>query len=507
MGNIFEKIKRWWKRVINPKTIEDKLKLEPAISKKMEEHQQVWYDMYVNKQVLDEDGNIIKSLNLPYIISSEKARLATLELKSTVYDPNKKDDVEDVEQEEDNSRANYLNNVYKQFLTDVRHKITPGVALGTQAIKVVPNVQEQTFDFDFVLANEFFPIAFNSANKLTHAVFVEQIVKKDYTFTKLESHELKGGTITVTNEAFKSHGTTTSNELGTKIQLTEIAEWANLEPSITIASTNGVQLDRLLVTMFTMPESNNIDVHSKLGMSCFEPARELINDANKMYSDFLWEFEGGALAINAGRDTIKEFRDSNGNTTTSLPKRAKRLFRTVNTMGAGDSDFFQVFSPAIRDVSYHNGLNTILMKIEDAVTLSRGSLSNVQSEARTATEINFLKQRTYQSNHDLQQRLQSCFEDIVYILDIYTTLYNFAPQGEYKTQFEWDDSILVDIETELKQKVTLISQGAMFPEELMAWYEGVTLEKRFKEVATYIELQKQYIPQEEPEEDDQTNIE
>lgn len=55
----------------------------------------------------------------------------------------------------------------------------------------------------------------------------------------------------------------------------------------------------------------------------------------------------------------------------------------------------QVFSPALRDVSILNGLNDLLMRIEDTCGLARGTFSNPQSEARTATEIKILKQRSY----------------------------------------------------------------------------------------------------------------
>ncbi len=499
MFNFLKRIQRWWSNLISPKTIEQKLKIETAISDKMETMHKCWFDMYTNVETADPDGNKIHSLNLPYIIASEKSRIATLELKTKVYDPSvsENDEIPDGE-ERPNSRAEFLNAEYQRFIKRIRHKITPGLALGTMAIKAVPDLELQTFSFDFILANEFFPVAFNAKGILTHAVFIEQITKQDYTYTKLETHKLNDGVITVTNEAYKSSGMNASTELGYQISLEDVSEWANLQPTTQIASTNGVKLDRLLVTMFTMPESNSIDVHSKLGMSCFEPARELIDNANRLYSDFLWEFEGGALAIDADADALREIKDREGNVITNLPKNSSRLFRTVNISNVDGKDLYSPYNPQLRDSSYINGLNAILTKIEDSVSMARGTFSEAAAEARTATEIKTLRWRTYQSNKDIQETLQVCFEDLVYTMDVYATLYGFAPNGEYKTKFHWDDSILIDMAEEMSQRNSLVSLGILKPEENAAWYLGVSLEKRFKDLAAYDELKQKYMP--EPEE-------
>ena len=135
------------------------------------------------------------------------------------------------------------------------------------------------------------------------------------------------------------------------------------------------------------------------------------------------------------------------------------------------------------------------MSIEDNVGLSRGTLSRVDVIAKTATEIKSSKQKTYQTNKAIQESLQQTLEDIVYILDIYTSLYNLAPQGEYNSKFEWDDSILVDVENELKQKMQMVAQGIMPAEMVYAWYNELELENAFKELQAYNELKAQYNPE------------
>ena len=87
--------------------------------------------------------------------------------------------------------------------------------------------------------------------------------------------------------------------------------------------------------------------------------------------------------------------DANGNDVTRVPIMQERLFRKVDLNA---EDTYNVFAPELRDASITNGLNTILMRIEDATGLSRGTISGdpqfISTEAKTATEMKILKQAT-----------------------------------------------------------------------------------------------------------------
>jgi len=117
-------------------------------------------------------------------------------------------------------------------------------------------------------------------------------------------------------------------------------------------------------------------------------------------------------------------------------------------------------------------LNNQLMRIEDACALSRGTLSVVtESEARTATELKILKQRSFSANQDIQKALQQSFEQLFVIMEQYCTLYNIVAQGEYEVAYKWDDSILVDKESERQQDLIEVKNGLMSKREYrMKWY-------------------------------------
>ena len=171
-----------------------------------------------------------------------------------------------------------------------------------------------------------------------------------------------------------------------------------------------------------------------------------------------------------------------------LPKLQDRLFR--RTLDLGSDETYNVFSPTIRDASIINGLNNQLMRIEDACALSRGTLSVVtESEARTATELKILKQRSFSANQDIQKALQQSFEQLFVIMEQYCTLYNIVASGEYEVAYKWDDSILVDKESERQQDLIEVKTGLMSKREYrMKWY-GET-EKQAEESLKIIDDEK-----------------
>ena len=151
----------------------------------------------------------------------------------------------------------------------------------------------------------------------------------------------------------------------------------------------------------------------------------------------------------------------------------QRLYRRLD-MGADDT--YQAWAPSLRDTNYISGLTVYTNKIEDMLGLARGTLSQVESEARTATEIKLLKQRTYITISSLQNALEQCLLDVVYAMNVFSELYNLSPSGEYDTNIDWKDSILTDTDTELEQKLNLQNAGILSKAEVRARYTGESVE-------------------------------
>lgn len=82
---------------------------------------------------------------------------------------------------------------------------------------------------------------------------------------------------------------------------------------------------------------------------------------------------------------------------------------------------------------------------------------------------------------DTQMALQDALEDLVYAMNFWAVLYGLVPPGsDYKVSFDWDDSVIVDAETEREQDRKDVAMGVMRVEEYRAKWYGETLEEAAK---------------------------
>ena len=491
-------IKEAFSKVLGNQTIAQALKVTPIVSNKMADAIELWDNMYKGQApwIREPDGadpTRIVSLGLPAFIASEKARMATLEMKSEITGPEKEDSEEgkkepDVnaidsysktsnESQKEGSRAIFLNKVYQnKLIKKLRPQLEYGIAKGGLIIKpyIVKNGEKMDIEIEFIQADGFFPLTFDGAGKVTEAAFVQSKVDKDLIYRRLEHHKLEGRKITINNRAFRTRATQTLDitnayrtDLGEEVPLTTVPEWSELAPTVEIEN-----VDSLLFAYYKQPEANVVDPYSPLGISGFGRAVNLIKDADIQYSRLIWEFEATEAAIDIDRDALTEVPDPDGVFHTTRPYLQKRLFRKLDLGTQGDT--YQPFLPQIRQADLTAGLNTILMKIEDCCALSRGTLSSEDIEAKTATELKILKQRSYAANCDIQKALEDVLRESIYVMDVYCTLYDLAPEGKYDVSFEWDDSILSDTNEELNKRILLMQNGVASKEELRMWYFGET---------------------------------
>ena len=410
----------------------------------------------------------------PYVVRSKVTGVAG------ISNPKSENQQEDKQDKNNKTNKNPFNKT-----KEPEEKIENSNAGGKQGEQ---ETYKYKMEYDFIQSDCFYPISFDGSGNLTDVAFIQTKTEGDITYSRLERHKLNVNNVTIENYAFKQ--TVSGNQdvytgiggmtLGSEIPLTDVPEWKDIPARAVIQN-----VDRLLFGYFKMPDANTIDPHSPLGMSCFGRARNLIKDADEQYSRLLWEFEGGELAIDIDRDALQFMADAQGNGHSAMGHLQNRLYRTIDL---GESDTYKPFSPSLRDVSLINGLNTILMRIEDVCALSRGTISDVAAEARTATEIKILKQRSFSANKEIQCALQTALEDVIYAMNVYVTLYNIvgdikynsdgtvdtSEMGTYDVSFEWDDSILVDEETELNTRMALHNAGIESKLALRMWYYGET---------------------------------
>ena len=450
--NLIERVRS---RLIPYKDIASVERIKTPLAPEMIGALTLWCDLYHNRAPWKEPGKV-KSLNLPAMAAGEIARQVVLEMKASI-DAGR----EDAEGAPVTTpRSEYLSGEFEGLLAVLRQKLEAGCAAGGMIVKPCPDPASGRIWFDFAPDWSLYPLAFDGAGNLSDVIIPDVFRDGDAVYTRLERHTLEGENVIITQRAFKSNR---EDSLGTEIPLASVPRWAALEPEVTVTGAGG-----MLFGWYKVAAANTVDADCALGASVFAKAVEVAKEIDLQYSRLLWEFEGGELAVDVDPTALYEKSDGNGH---KLPKLNERLFRAVDT---GADATYNVFAPTLRDASLVNGLNQLLIRFEDLCGLSRGTFSDANVDARTATELKIVKQRSYATIADNQKALERCLRDVLRAMDVYATLYGLAPAGEWAASFEWDDSVLTDVDAQLQQRLLLVNSGVMSKAELRQWYLGET---------------------------------
>ena len=442
-----ERIGQVIRKMLGREKIKDAIGVEVAVSDKMANEIDLWAKMYKNEPPWKEKN--IKLCGLPAAIAGEFARLVTLELKTEV------------------TGNDFINEEYQAVVSDISKYTEYACAKGGLAMK--PYASEGHIEVDMVQADRFFPTKFNSRGEVTAAVFAESLTVGKKVYTRLEYHQHEGTMYHINNKAFVKQDLDNVEVLGKEVPLTAVPEWANLQEEVTLKNVK-----MPLFAYFKIPNANNVDDTSPLGVSVYSRAINDIKEADNQWTRLLWEFEGSELAIDADITLFK--KDDKGNY--EFPKGKDRLFRMMDL--DDNAEKYKVFAPAIRDENLINGFNAILRRIEFNVGLAYGTLSDPNTVDKTAEEIKASKQRSYSTVSDIQKSLQTALEQLVYAMDVMAQLSGLSGRKKYEMRFDWDDSIVTDREQDRKQDIQDVSMGIMRPEEYRAKWYGETVEQARK---------------------------
>ena len=456
--NIFERIK---KAMFPVNDIKKALNIDIAISSEMANAIEEWKDIFENKAYwLDEEKGVF-SLEIASAVCKEIADTVTSEVTSKITD------------------NDYLDEQYQYLIDDMNDWLQLGLAKGGIAIK--PYISNDEIVIDYVQADSFYPVEYNNRKLITAAVFIEQIVKGDYVYSRLEYQKYfadKKKHIFI-NQAFRKRNDNVNDfsrfkDLGNEISLDEVEEWQGMESYF---EANNIR--RPLFAYFKVPGINNIDSSSPLGIPSYKKAIPLIKEADTQYSRYIWEFEGGELAVDAAEDL---FKVDNKTKEPKLPQGKKRLFRQYDAEVKEDNNFFKVFAPVLRDSNYAEGFNNILKRIEFNCGLAYGDLSDPQSVDKTATEIKSSKQRKYTTVTGIQDNLDKLLKHVVYIMNVYAIGLHKSNSNDVSLETDWGDSILVDSEKQRNIDLQEVNAGLMPEWKYKVKWQGMTEDEAKAEV-------------------------
>lgn len=385
---------------------------------------------------------IPSSLQLAYSAAHETARLTTLEFKSEISD------------------TSPLHELWSDIIAAAPTYTEYAAALGGVMLK--PYYNGRDIIVEHVRADSFFPTAYDDDGHIVGCVFVQCLQRGRLKYTKLEYHRFEDGAYKISNRAFRSESAV---HIGSEISLDMLPEWSQISPEIEISN-----ITVPLYAYFRMPGANSIDDNCPLGSSVYARAMDKFHDADEQYSRLLWEAKATEPAVFAD---VTMLRPDKKDKRKKLSRLSNRLFKLLDM---GDSESLKEYAPQIRDTSQINILNTILRRAEYLCGLAYGTFSDINSVDKTATEIKASKQRSYATVSAIQSELEKALKTLAEVLTELCALYSI-PCGRIEPSFEFDDSLIVDAESEQRILLQEVSAGLVSPVFYLMRRYGVTEEK------------------------------
>ena len=410
------------------KDIQTVVGFKPCVSQVMTERIAFWDSCYRGKADWI-DGDRVISLRLEKSITREFANVTLNEMTLKISDKR-------------------LDEICKKALAgNLNKNLQRGLATRGLILKPLADNTVQ-----FIAANAYIPLREDVNGRYTDIIFPEFKQIGDRFYTRLERHTLTDGRLTITNTAYASG---TANVLGRKIPLSYVDEWKNYAPQVSFP------VDRMIFGQFSVPLDNTIDDDPN-GVSIFEDGINLIKKADIQFGRLDYEFMSAERKIHADMSMVKP----EGAGKYHLPD----IYVDIN----GDKDdFYQEFSPALRQDGFIAGLEEIKRGIEFSVGLAYGDLSNPQYVEKTATEVNVAKIRKRNTVDKIQKQLKVCLEDFVFAV----AFYNRLTTSGYEFSCDFKDSILNDEASEREEDRKDLANGTLRPEEYRAKYRNETIDE------------------------------
>ena len=431
------------------KGIVTKILSRDEIAKKFNTEVVTSTDMY--DAIKDWDNLYRNSIsNLASVISSEAARLATIEMDITFTG---------------GVRAKRLQEIINQNKGNLRRKLELGIAYGGMVLK-----PDGIGGIDFIPPTRYFPVEYDTSGNITAMIFIDVYQKGSSTYNRLEYHHFEDSEdgerlYIIENLFYKSQNVYT---LGSPVSKNSLDMWKNLEDETVL-----VGIEKPLWGYFKMPNSNTVDIDSPLGTSIYSKATDSIEDFDVLYSKWRREIELSDKILFVNNDAMMRKTPNGGRAEifNPFPKLIKGL-----QFGMSANRCIDEYNPSIRVSEFKESIQIMLNLISIQCGFSSGFLTfDSKRGVVTATQIESEDQRTVSLCTDIQEQYKVALEGLVYALNVFEDL-----NDEFSDKFEVNyylKDLFVNTSEDRKRSYELAQNGYIPKWKYLEEFEGYTEEE------------------------------
>ena len=267
-------------------------------------------------------------------------------------------------------------------------------------------------------------------------VFQTQIYRNGWKYTRLEHHRFEDAegekVYRITNYAYKEKdseikGIGQFNDIGKPCPLTEVKEWAEIAPNISISN-----IKRPLYAYFKNPVPNRIDRSSSLGVPIWHNATKELRDLDVAWCRKSNEIEDSKHMTFLPQSAIRYAEEHK----IKLP----RFLQGVE-MGVGVSEDNTVHEHVATLLTEQRikDINSILAMISTKCGYSQGMFQlDEKTGMMTATQVEADDQETIRTIKNIRDALQNTITNLLYAVNVFADLYSDIPPEN------WEDTELAN---------------------------------------------------------------
>ena len=271
----------------------------------------------------------------------------------------------------------------------------------------------------------------------------QKTITKNYTSTtyiRLASYKIDNNVLTI-EQAFV-------NEDGKQIPVPDF--WQNIPLKLVISNVEKVAIG------YIKSPTNNRKANDKYGVPITFGTETTQKEIKECLKQIAREFKIKQAFI--GADSTMFNKDER------LPDDG--LYKKIDS---GKDDFWEIFSPDIRESSYYARLQELYKRLEHEVGTSAGILSDVETQNATATEIKKAMYDTFSITDDMRTNFEKGIKDFFDGCNVLANVYNLIPQGEYDISFNWSYGLVEDTTAEYSQLIQGHNIGIISKAEVRQW--------------------------------------
>lgn len=399
----------WIRTVFNKlfkNKIEQEFNTDIQLSSVMEAYIAKCYNITAGKPFWLNPKDDVESINFAGYIDDVTAGLVTLDLGIDISG---------------SGRAEYLQKQADYMLSVIHDKVSEGI--GNCGLMFKPNGNT----IDYIEPGCFAPTETDSNGNILGCVFQSQIERGGFVYTRLEWHRFEdaqnedgtaGRIYRITNYAYKTPNNQFSNwnlaDPGKQCPLTEVKEWANIQPDIGI-----MNIQQPLYAYFKNPAPNRVDRTSALGVPIWANCIKELKDLDVSWSRKSSEVEDSKHMTFVSQSAIQYADEHN----ITLPRTVKGLEMGIDA----DSTIHEHVSTLLTDQRIRD-INSILAMISTKCGFSQGFFQlDEKTGMMTATQVEADDQETIRTIKNIRDALQNTILNLLYACNVMADLYSDTP--------------------------------------------------------------------------------